>query len=110
MTWSAPSERMKSNLLRLSTAVTSAPAISSASCIANEPHCPRAIDQNLLSRLDLAFEANSIKGDHATLRDGGGLLEGRLAGFRIIVLPWVQTYSANRRDNPAVRQTLHHRV
>jgi hypothetical protein len=42
--------------------------------------------------LDLAFLADPLEGDHARLRDGGGLLDVRLAGFRIIVLPWVQTY------------------
>ena len=40
-----------------------------------------AIDQHLLSRLDLSFCLNALQGNHGSLRDGCGLLERQTCWF-----------------------------
>src|SRR5215204_1989136 len=81
MTWSAPSERIKSSLPVLSTPVTSAP-YNLASWIANVPAPPPApLIITFLPRLDLPFIANPLQGDHCRLRDGRCLLESHTGWF-----------------------------
>src|SRR5437867_1398932 len=82
MTWSAPSELIKSNLPVLSTPVTSAP-YNLASCTANVPAPPPApLIKTICPGLTCPLSRTPLQGDHCRLRDGRCFLECHTGRFQ----------------------------